>query len=346
MKISTLFLFSCFALSNCSSSKESINPTDTLQINVDMGTTSDAKDTSDVTDVKDLGEDISLDFDPRRTCYTEVVSLGEVEDDKINEISGIAISRTQNVIWVHNDSGDEDGQFYALDFQGKLVGTFVLEGAKSKDWEDLGIVESEGKTYLYFADTGDNKARSGTGGRSKVRVYRVEEPLVDLSANTDVAQILPDYERYTFTYPEGARDCESLLVDPRTMDLYLLEKKNTGDVHFFRAPSPVDGTNTELEQLTSIPIGNDSYPGAATTASSISADGHWIIVKTYTSVLLFPWFGGDFSAAVSTAPIVLPVPREIQGESIDFGNIGEGEGILTISEGKNPSLNFMKDNCK
>ncbi len=348
MNISRLFLFGFLAVFNCASPATETTPD--ADLGIDSGKDMGAKiiDTSDdLTAVEDLKE-TDVDREKYEMCFADgVVQVAQVEPSILDEISGIAVSRSQQIIWAHNDSGDEDGQFYAIDFDGKLRGTFVLKNAKSKDWEDMSIVEQDGKSYLYFGDTGDNDARAGNEGRSKVRVYRIEEPTVDLSATPNVAIEIEDYHTYTFTYPDGATDCESLFADPRTGDLFFLEKKNAGFVHFFRAPKPIDGSTTILEKLDGIDISSLDYPGSMTTAGSISKDGKWIVVRTYNSVLLFPWRQDEtFSAAVSIAPIVLPVPREIQGEAIDFADLNGESGLITISEGVNPAINFTKDTCK
>lgn len=280
-------------------------------------------------------------------CFEEVVKIAEVDDTGLDEISGIAVSRSQDIIWVHNDSGDEDGQFYAIDLEGNLRGTFLLQGANSKDWEDMAIVSLDGKTYLYFGDTGDNDARAGNVGRANTRVYRIEEPVVDLSNNPNVAIKILKFETYIFEYPEKATDCESLFVDPNTGDLIFLEKKNSGIDYFFRAPKPANGSTTTLERLIGLDIPSSGFPGSAITAGSISGDGNWIAIRTYTSVLLFPWLQNKtFSEASSVAPIILPVPREIQGEAIDFADYKGESGVITISEGSNPAINFIKDSCK
>src|SRR5262249_23702109 len=107
--------------------------------------------------------------------YRAPVHLVNLENQSINESSGIAASRhNAGIFWTHNDS-DDGPLIYAFDRQGKHRGVWRVKGAKAIDWEDMAIGPGprQGRSYLYLGDIGDNSRR-----RNQITVYRVAEPQV------------------------------------------------------------------------------------------------------------------------------------------------------------------------
>src|ERR1044071_5094700 len=106
-------------------------------------------------------------------AYGPPTRIAQIKDESINESSGLVASRTnKGAYWTHNDSGD--GPFiYALDARGNSLGTYRVEGAHNRDWEDIaaGPGPQRNRSYLYIGDIGDNDSK-----RSEVVVYRVPEP--------------------------------------------------------------------------------------------------------------------------------------------------------------------------
>ena len=122
------------------------------------------------------------------------------------------------MLWVHNDSGDK-GHVFAVDVHGRLLLQVKLEHLKPDDVEDIAVGPGKagGPDQLYLADTGDNDRK-----REHVRIYRLDEPRVSLGAKQ------PKQKHAVRTlevrYEDGPRDVETLLVDPRGGNLYLVEK--------------------------------------------------------------------------------------------------------------------------
>ena len=103
------------------------------------------------------------------------IDLGEIENDEILEASGIASSRfNQNILWTHNDSGDEN-RIFAMDINGNHVGEFFLNNVKNRDWEDIAIGPGpiEGVDYIFVGDIGDNRSENDIK-----HIYRFAEPQV------------------------------------------------------------------------------------------------------------------------------------------------------------------------
>jgi hypothetical protein len=66
-------------------------------------------------------------------------ALGHVDDEALDELSGIAASRTNpGSWWLHNDSGDR-ARVFLLDHQARRVATYAVTGADAVDWEDIAV---------------------------------------------------------------------------------------------------------------------------------------------------------------------------------------------------------------
>lgn len=147
------------------------------------------------------------------------ITAGTIEQPVINEASGLAASRrADNIFWVNNDSGGEP-VLYAIDGKGRYLGSVRFEGATLYDWEDCASFKIDGKSYLLAADVGDNYAQ-----RKDCVLYIIAEP--------DPATLDPHHElsaaivgQIRYTYPEGARDCENVAVDPVEGNIYLISKR-------------------------------------------------------------------------------------------------------------------------
>jgi len=263
--------------------------------------------------------------------FTDGVQLGTVESSLLAEISGVAASRKNaDVLWVHNDSGDS-ARIYAMNIQGKHLGVYNLLGASATDWEDMAIGPGpiEGQDYIYVGDTGDN-ARS----RSSVTIYRVAEPLVSATQNP-VTVNLDDVDVLPMRYPGPAVfDCETLLVDPVSGDIFLVtrDREGQGVARVFRNPAPhTPGVMVTLELVATVSLplevkGGDISPSGDAVlmrlhSYSSDEDGYYWPRAEGTNL----WEA--FSGLACTVPLV----EEPQGEALAFA--ADGLGYYTISEG-------------
>lgn len=262
------------------------------------------------------------------------VQVGTVANSSLDEISGVAVSRDNaDVLWVHNDSGDT-ARVFALNSSGTHLGIYNLTGAAAVDYEDIAIGPGPvgGTDYLYVADTGNNAL-----GRSTVIVYRVAEPGV--TANQSPVNVnLSGVDALPMTFPGTNYDCETLLVDPNSGDIYLVTRDRngvSGDVSFvFRNPAPhVAGVNVTLELVTSFAAPDEIKGG------DISPDGTQILLRpaaANTSIDAL-WWSWDTTSSLATvfAQAGCPVPAapEPQGEAIGFA--ADGLSYYTVSEGSN-----------
>ncbi|MFY0253827.1 hypothetical protein ACDQ55_07740 [Chitinophaga sp. 30R24] len=253
--------------------------------------------------------------------------LGTVVTDKITEASGIASSvRLKGCYWTHNDSGGKP-EVYLLNGKAALISTVKLNDANNYDWEDIaeGIGPEKSKYYVYVGDIGDN-----LGIRNHIRIYRFLEPE---KIPGEHINITPDV--LTLKYPNGARDAESLLIDPIGKKIYILSKREKEvslyktDQLFFK-----NGDKVKLQKLIKLPY-------TWITSGDISKDGHHIVIKTLTKI--YYWHRNSNESveeAMSKPARELPYTPEKQGEGITITS--NNDGYVTISEGKYPLLNFYK----
>lgn len=258
-------------------------------------------------------------------------------DPVLNEVSGVAASRTNPpLLWVHDDSGGAPS-VYAVRPDGTPVATYTIDGATNTDWEDIAVGRGpqRGVSYLFVGDIGQNNAP-----RDHVTVYRVAEPEAPFS-NTGT---LTGAAVISLRYPDQPIDAESMFVDPRSGDLYVIDKELLSRVgRVFRAPARtlVDGADVTMREVASFTLEGDDpvlatgvarFPGTWITGADISPDGSTILVRTYRRVLAFS--RGERSTVASAfrrPPCAAPQIDEPQGEAIGFA--ANGASYYTIGEG-------------
>ncbi len=266
--------------------------------------------------------------------HTPPVARGRVTESAIDEASGLVASRSQaGVLWVHNDSGDSP-RVFALSDEGRLAGTFSVTGASAFDWEDIAIARRGEVWDLLVGDLGDNAT-----ARADVVVYRFEEPRIVAGAPPTV-RATAAATTLRFRYGDGAaHDAEALAVDPRGGDLYVVTKETRRPAVIFRARAPFDSGGV-LERVGEVDVGAGHGKGHRVTAADVSADGRWILLRTYLKLLLFERREGEqVATALGRAPCELPPPGEPQGEAAAFSQ--DGRGVFTTSELTGQPLHFV-----
>ena len=264
------------------------------------------------------------------------ISMGQLENDDIDEASGLASSyKNQGILWTHNDSGGEN-RIFAIDTNGISRGTFYLNGIENRDWEDItiGAGPIEDKSYIYIADIGDNSAQY------EIKyIYRIEEPTVSIDqTNSDI--IIQSVSTIAFTYPDNNRDAETIMIDPTTKDLYILGKRDT-KTRLYRLSYPQNTSSVfqaELAAELKFPLDpEEDTPQNYLTSGGISLDGSEIIVKSYSNI--YYWFretGKTISETMAITPEIITYSTEPQGEALCWKNYDDN-GYYTLSE---ENINF------
>nr|MBI1228798.1 hypothetical protein [Cytophagales bacterium] len=260
--------------------------------------------------------------------------VSKLKDSRVDEASGLAESiRYPGHFWTHNDSGDE-AILFLVNMQGQTVVTLSIEGATNRDWEDIatGIGTTEGESYIYVGEIGDNYTQY-----PYKHIYRLKEPQLD-NLNEGQNLLSGPVETITFSYADGNRDAETVMVDPQTNDIYIVSKRED-QVHLYLMEYPQSLTDTLV-----LPV-VQTLPFTRITAGDISADGSEIVIKSITQV--YHWKRADkesISATLKRMAERLPYFIEPQGEAIAW--LKDGSGYMTLSEESItkvvPSLYFYK----
>ncbi len=263
--------------------------------------------------------------------WSQPRELARIESAELDEISGLSASPTHpGMLYVHNDSGDSP-RFFAIDEQGRTVAVFTLPLDGWQDCEDIAVVTGPNhQALVYLGDIGDNAARTGVGvPRSEIRVHRFPEPTLPPDGATLRIERL---ETLRFRYPDRPHDAETLLVDPRTLELLIVTKENDGLSRIFRAPRPEPGNVITLELAGQLQFGQGLLPGnGQASGGDVSPSGDAVVIRTYSSAFLWQRAEGQtVSQALAGTPLKLPIPRQVQGESIGFS--ASGRGYYTVSE--------------
>lgn len=268
-----------------------------------------------------IDEATEKDRGPGAGDYRPAKHLGRATDPAITESSGIvASSEHPGVLWTHNDSGDEP-RLYCVTRRGSSCGTVTVVGAEAVDWEDIAIGDGDDGSDLYIADIGDNQEV-----REEVTVYVVPEP-----APGDTTAGVSD--TFELRYPNGARDAETFIVDPRTGDLVIVTKGSDPVVFSAQRSS---GSQT-LERVGRLRIGG-LLPGP--TGGDMSRDGRFIAFSTYEGAYEVRVPAGNLRRALRAEPVRVGLPVVEQREAIAYHP--KGRGFYTTSEGSPMPIYFSR----
>jgi hypothetical protein len=236
------------------------------------------------------------------------------DDERLIEISGMARSlRHPNVIWMHNDSGD-DAVLYGIDDRTcDTVAELRLRGVQARDFEGLASsVDGKGRSFLWVGDIGDNR-----DSWPNVAIYRVREP-AKLGPRSRSAK------QWRFTYPDRPHNAETLMVGAPA----------SGRVN----DSPVWAATWQLASggMYSVPLREgvaiaDSVGdvGSLITDGAIHPTGVGYVLRDYLDVHIFQGMPPGQRVAK------LALPAQVQGEAITW--TADGRGVFIASE-KDPRL--------
>ncbi|GAO42696.1 hypothetical protein [Flavihumibacter petaseus] len=242
------------------------------------------------------------------------------------ELSGIAASISNpGILYMHNDNMNEP--VIITNANGEDLGIIVLDGISTLNPEDISVGPGPvpGKSYIYFADIGDNYKL-----RSSIVIYRFEEPeLSSVSATTEIH--INNVDRLVLKYPGGPYDAETMLIDPLTRDIFVATKEG-GKSTLYKAAWPQ--STSEITALT--PVLNTPFD--LLTAGDISKDGKEILLRNKSNI----WYwqrtiNSSITVALEKAPEIAPYAgNEPIGEGVGFAR--DGSGYFTNSEVSTPAV--------
>jgi hypothetical protein len=272
----------------------------------------------------------------RAAAYAPPEVVARIKSKELTESSGIAASRcNSDVLWSHNDSGNDE-TIFAFSTAGAVLGEWKVTGAKNTDWEDIAAYkDASGRCFIYLGDIGDNKIQ-----RPEHNIYRVPEPVMPSAATegpTDKGRVTAPAEKLTFSYPDENSDAETLMVEPRSGNIYVLTKRISGPSGVYRIRPDFNRPEVQKAELVtrlSVP----AIPNGYLTGGDISPDGRRVAICDYTQAYEFSLPDGDqnFDDVWKQEPAVVDLGKRSGGESIAYSV--DGSSVYATSEGRNPPL--------
>lgn len=282
----------------------------------------------------------TADYDINQLTYCTLFQTAPVTTvmnrQDYNELSGIAASRiNRGILYMHDDN--KNSPIIISDTSGNDLGTIVMDGTSTVNPEDISVGPGPdaGKSYIYYADIGDNN-----NNRTSVAVYRFEEPVLNNpSASTQIH--VTNVVKIELKYPSYSYNSETILVDPLTKDIFLATKE-TNRSTLYKAAYP----QSEASVTTMQPVLNMRFFDLL-TSGDISSDGTEILLRDKGEIWYWP---RDPQKSVVDALLVAPqkapyAGNEHQGEGVGFAY--DGSGYFTNSEirdypGAVSNLSFYK----
>jgi hypothetical protein len=271
--------------------------------------------------------------------YASPVVAGRIEMADIEESSGLSASECQDVLWTHNDAGN-DALIFGMSTEGKHLGTWQVEGADNVDWESIATYKDPaGKCFLIIGDIGDNDEV-----RDELDIYRIAEPTTtaETAASDSVNPLLTEAaQSMRFSYPDGNNNAETILVHPKTGDIYVVTKQESGPAAVFRIkPAFGAGTAVMSEKVADISVPSD--PEGRLTGGSISPDGNRVMLCDLNAGYEFvlPEGAADPDAIWQQQPLPVDLGDRPQGEGVSYGR--DGTTLFASSEEKNSPLFLIR----
>ena len=265
--------------------------------------------------VKYTLKDVQVDT----TNFAKPESVAIFDDSSLDEASGMAHSeRNPGYLWTQTDSGNSN-EIFLVSRDGKIAAQFTIEGATNRDWEDIAVGPGPvaGQSYIYLADIGDNRLHY-----PKKIIYRFPEPLLQGTARPYSGHVI-GADRLVFQLPDGPKNAEAILIDPKSRDLFILSKEEQCVVYRAAYPQSVSKT-TIMERVLAIPF-------RIVTSADLSADGRELLVRTYTHAFYYSRREGESVIdALKRTPLLEPLAQEPQGEAICWA--ADKSGYYTVSE--------------
>jgi hypothetical protein len=229
-----------------------------------------------------------------------------LQDPAIDESSGLAVSG--GLLLTVNDSGDGPVVYAVSARTGETVGRTTYTSESVEDVEALAVGPA---AEVWVGDIGDNPVE-----RATVRLYRL--PPVGRGDRTVAS------ERFELRYADGPHDAETLLVHPRTGQVWVVTKELFGGA-VYGAPHPLrtDGVNV-LRRVADAP--------RLTTDGAFFPDGRHVVLRGYDDAVVL-----DAPGLTQRAEMALPPQRQGEGVAVP----PSGDRLLVSSEGRRSSIDVV-----
>lgn len=255
----------------------------------------------------------------------------KLQESRLNEVSGLVVSsKSDEFIWVHNDSGD-DGRIFLINKKGATHAVYIFAN-EVIDCEAMSIgTSANGTKEIFVGDIGDNDAK-----RPFISIYKFAEPNINIKSKKE--SIIKKVEELKFKYPDGARDAECLMIDPIDQKIYIVSKRENS-VGVYSAPlNSKAGKLITLKKETTL-FFNAPKSAKWITDGNISMDGKAIMIKSYINIYYWERRGKETLAQCFKQKLIgLPYDPEPQGEALGFTH--DAKHYYSISEGRYAEINY------
>lgn len=260
------------------------------------------------------------------TSFKKGQQLSELASKTLKESSGLAASiGNRDMLWTHNDSGNA-AEIYLVDKGLNIKLTVVLSDIENRDWEDIAVGPGPDatKNYVYVGDIGDNDSV-----HPYKYIYRFPELILGTSDHISIS----DIDKIVFRLEDGAKDTESLFIDARSKNLYVISKREEPVwLYELKSPDVKSDTITAIKKLplpfTKI-VSADYFPGTGD-----------IVIKNYAHIYYWQNKSNEqVTTLLKKTPSEIPYVKEPQGEAIAWAT--DGSGFYTLSEKKKKKPSYL-----
>jgi hypothetical protein len=250
-----------------------------------------------------------------------------VSDRRLVSVSGLSVNASGFLITPgQSDSNPESLSVFHVTPQCS-VSSVDTRPRLPRDLTDL-AVGSDGATYV--ADFGDSD-----GSRSSIAVWKL---------GSDGATSI-----YRMSYPDGAKDAHAMLLAGPNSPIVVT---TTGDVYTPSQPLKADisapgialtkaGHFTPPRSDTPNPLG--LVGSTFITSGAVSTDGKLVVLRTYSDAYEWQVGTAGIAAAITTGqPRHIPLPNEIEGEAIAYGDSNASLYTASLTAGNGGQVRILK----
>lgn len=227
---------------------------------------------------------------------------------KLKEVSGIALSQDQKIIWAIEDAGNKN-VVYGLNRQGELVNDVLVENAENNDWEDI---TKDAAGNIYIGDFGNNE-----NDRQNLSILKLDLKN-DSQKSTKVIQTTKfHYEGQTEFPPKKSNllyDCEAFVEKDGSFYLFTKNRSKGFDGTFLVFQIPNKEGDFEAKLIGKLKL-EGGYSDAAITSAAINSKNE-IVLLTHKNIHVLSGFtANDFNSAKIQK---LPLNHNSQKEAVVF----------------------------
>ncbi|MFV1967686.1 MAG: SHD1 domain-containing protein [Pirellulaceae bacterium] len=247
--------------------------------------------------------------EPGRVPYDAGHESVYLQNEQIDESSGLARSRREaGFFWTHNDSGS-DARVYLIDDQGRDRGSFLVQDTLAYDFEDIFSYSEDGRHFLVLCDVGNN------GRAAPIQMLHiVDEPEFDRQHGL-VGEPTLDARTIYYSYEDDHRDCEAVGFDPTSKTILFVSKERETTCYVYALPMPEPNPNKAFSARKIATLHLSSVTGM-----DVSSDGRRAVLSTYGHAYEFQRDPDEgWTDTFSRKPRRIVLPERVQGESISYG---------------------------